>query len=205
MTSTACDRSALRRREHQSPASSSPSLVVRDLPGMAVEVADAPRNPRRTSSRAHGLISAPRRRASLDDPVHLFAGVDVVGQADAAAHVSFVSLSRAQYAPGLKRRPSPGCPAQVTTPWPRRRPAPGRSPNRRGLDEADALLHRLGRSASSSPRRVQMGHSALVSLTGTAFPRAAAPLCAQLQPSLPVPCVNPTVNGFTALSAVARR
>jgi hypothetical protein len=42
--------------------------------------------------------------------------------------------------------------------------------------------------------------------TRTVVPgRAAAPLCAQLQPSLPVPCVNPTVNGFTALSAVARR
>lgn len=38
-----------------------------------------------------------------------------------------------------------------------------------------------------------------------ATPGAAAPLCAQLQASLPVPCVNPTVNGFTAQSAVVRK
>ena len=35
---------------------------------------------------------------------------------------------------------------------------------------------------------------------------AAPPLCAQLQPALgSVPCVNPTVNGFTAKSKVVRR
>jgi hypothetical protein len=42
--------------------------------------------------------------------------------------------------------------------------------------------------------------------TRTVVPgRAAAPLCAQLQPSLPVPCVNPTVNGFTAQSPIVKR
>ncbi len=35
--------------------------------------------------------------------------------------------------------------------------------------------------------------------------RAAAPLCVALDAALPVPCVNPTVNGFTALSVVAKR
>jgi hypothetical protein len=35
--------------------------------------------------------------------------------------------------------------------------------------------------------------------------RAAAPLCTALQAALPVPCVNPTVNGFTAVSAIAKR
>jgi hypothetical protein len=35
--------------------------------------------------------------------------------------------------------------------------------------------------------------------------RAAAPVCALFAGKLPVPCVNPTVNGFTALSAIARR
>jgi hypothetical protein len=35
--------------------------------------------------------------------------------------------------------------------------------------------------------------------------RAAPPLCTQLQAALPVPCVNPTVNGFTAQSPVAKR
>jgi hypothetical protein len=47
---------------------------------------------------------------------------------------------------------------------------------------------------------------ALFFRTRTVVPgRAAAPLCAQLQAALPVPCVNPTVNGFTALSPVAKR
>jgi hypothetical protein len=35
--------------------------------------------------------------------------------------------------------------------------------------------------------------------------RTAPPLCTQLQAALPVPCVNPTVNGFTAQSTVAKR
>lgn len=35
--------------------------------------------------------------------------------------------------------------------------------------------------------------------------RPAPTLCAQLQASLPVPCVNGSFNGFTSLSAIARR
>ncbi len=35
--------------------------------------------------------------------------------------------------------------------------------------------------------------------------RPAPALCAQLQASLPVPCVNASFNGFTALSTIARR
>lgn len=35
--------------------------------------------------------------------------------------------------------------------------------------------------------------------------RAAAPVCALFTGRLPVPCVNPTVNGFTAQSAIVRR
>ncbi len=40
----------------------------------------------------------------------------------------------------------------------------------------------------------------------TAAPGAAAPLCTQLAPQLQgLPCVNPTVNGFTAQSKVAKK
>lgn len=39
-----------------------------------------------------------------------------------------------------------------------------------------------------------------------ATPGVAAPLCTQLAPALtPIPCVNPTVNGFTAKSKVVRK
>ena len=38
-----------------------------------------------------------------------------------------------------------------------------------------------------------------------AFRRLAPALCAQLQASLPVPCVNGSFNGFTSLSAIVRR
>jgi hypothetical protein len=42
--------------------------------------------------------------------------------------------------------------------------------------------------------------------TAVAAGGAAAPLCTQLQPLLGgVPCVNPTVNGFTAQSRVVRK
>jgi len=39
-----------------------------------------------------------------------------------------------------------------------------------------------------------------------AAPGAAPPLCTQLQPALgSIPCVNPTVNGFTAQSKSVRK
>jgi len=39
-----------------------------------------------------------------------------------------------------------------------------------------------------------------------AAPAAAPPLCTQLGPALaPVPCVNPTVSGFTVQSRVVRK
>jgi hypothetical protein len=42
--------------------------------------------------------------------------------------------------------------------------------------------------------------------TAVAAPGAAAPLCAQIGPLLaPIPCVNPTVNGFTAKSKVVKK
>jgi hypothetical protein len=42
--------------------------------------------------------------------------------------------------------------------------------------------------------------------TAVAAPGAAAPLCTQLGPMLaPIPCVNPTVNGFTVQSRVVRK
>jgi hypothetical protein len=42
--------------------------------------------------------------------------------------------------------------------------------------------------------------------TAVATPAAAAPLCTQLSAALaPIPCVNPTVNGFTAKSKVVRK
>ena len=42
--------------------------------------------------------------------------------------------------------------------------------------------------------------------TAVATPGAAAPLCTQLSPALaPIPCVNPTVNGFTAKSKVVKK
>jgi hypothetical protein len=42
--------------------------------------------------------------------------------------------------------------------------------------------------------------------TAVATPGAAAPLCTQLSAALaPIPCVNPTVNGFTAKSKVIRK
>jgi hypothetical protein len=41
--------------------------------------------------------------------------------------------------------------------------------------------------------------------TAVAAPGAAAPLCTQLGAGLGVPCVNPTVNGFTVQSRVVRK
>ncbi len=42
--------------------------------------------------------------------------------------------------------------------------------------------------------------------TAVTLPAAAAPLCSQLGPLLaPIPCVNPTVNGFTAQSKVVKK
>jgi hypothetical protein len=42
--------------------------------------------------------------------------------------------------------------------------------------------------------------------TAVATPGAAAPLCTQLSAALaPIPCVNPTVNGFTAKSKVVKK
>jgi hypothetical protein len=42
--------------------------------------------------------------------------------------------------------------------------------------------------------------------TAVATPGSAAPLCAQLTSLLaPIPCVNPTVNGFTAKSAIVKK
>jgi hypothetical protein len=42
--------------------------------------------------------------------------------------------------------------------------------------------------------------------TAVATPGAAAPLCTALSGALaPIPCVNPTTNGFTAQSRVVRR
>ena len=42
--------------------------------------------------------------------------------------------------------------------------------------------------------------------TAVATPGAAAPLCTQLSPALaPIPCVNPTVNGFTAKSKLVKK
>ncbi len=38
-----------------------------------------------------------------------------------------------------------------------------------------------------------------------ATPTTAAPLCTQLGPQLGVPCVNPTVNGFTAQSKIVKK
>jgi hypothetical protein len=68
-------------------------------------------------------------------------------------------------------------------------------------------LRRLG--------RVQVranGTYSFTARTGTFFranvvasPGTAAPLCTQLGPMLGVPCVNPTVNGFTAQTRVVRR
>ena len=43
-------------------------------------------------------------------------------------------------------------------------------------------------------------------VTAVGAPAAAAPLCTQLGPALaPIPCVNPTVNGFTVQSRVVRK
>jgi hypothetical protein len=71
-----------------------------------------------------------------------------------------------------------------------------------------AGLKRLGRARVSSA-----GAFAFKARAGTFFranavaaPGSAAPLCTQLGPALaPVPCVNPTVNGFTAQSRVVRK
>jgi hypothetical protein len=42
--------------------------------------------------------------------------------------------------------------------------------------------------------------------TAVATSAAAAPLCTQLSAALaPIPCVNPTVNGFTAKSKVVKK
>ncbi len=41
--------------------------------------------------------------------------------------------------------------------------------------------------------------------TVIATPTSAPPLCTQLAPLLPVPCVNPTVNGFTASSKTVKK
>ena len=69
-------------------------------------------------------------------------------------------------------------------------------------------LKRLGRAKVSAT-----GAFAFKAKSGTFFranavaaPGSAAPLCTQLGPALaPVPCVNPTVNGFTAQSRVVRK
>jgi len=68
-------------------------------------------------------------------------------------------------------------------------------------------LKRLGRVTVRAN-----GSYAFAAKTGTFFratavgaPGAAAPLCAQLGPALGVPCVNPTVNGFTVQSRVVRK
>ncbi|MGH3135837.1 MAG: hypothetical protein ACRDPV_05020 [Gaiellaceae bacterium] len=69
-------------------------------------------------------------------------------------------------------------------------------------------LKRLGRAKVSAA-----GTFAFKAKTGTFFRAnavaaagSAAPLCTQLTPLLaPVPCVNPTVNGFTAQSKVVRK
>jgi len=70
-----------------------------------------------------------------------------------------------------------------------------------------AGLKRLGRV-----RVAANGAFTFRAKTGTFFraqavasPGAAAPLCTQLGPALGVPCVNPTVNGFTAQSRVVRK
>jgi hypothetical protein len=68
-------------------------------------------------------------------------------------------------------------------------------------------LKRLGRVTVRAN-----GSYAFAAKTGTFYratavgaPGAAAPLCTQLGPALGVPCVNPTVNGFTVRSRVVRK
>ena len=68
-------------------------------------------------------------------------------------------------------------------------------------------LKRLGRA-----RVAANGRFTFRAKSGTFFradavvtPGTAAPLCTQLSPALGVPCVNPTVNGFTAKSKVVRK
>ena len=69
-------------------------------------------------------------------------------------------------------------------------------------------LKRLGRASVADN-----GRFAFKAKTGTFFradviaaPGIAAPLCTQLSPALaPIPCVNPTVNGFAAKSKVVRK
>ena len=50
------------------------------------------------------------------------------------------------------------------------------------------------------------GKKAAFFRTRTIVASSPAPaLCTKLQPALPVPCVNASFNGFTALSAITRR
>jgi hypothetical protein len=69
-------------------------------------------------------------------------------------------------------------------------------------------LKRLGRASVADN-----GRFTFKAKTGTFFradviaaPGIAAPLCAQLSPALaPIPCINPTVNGFAAKSKVVKK
>ena len=69
-------------------------------------------------------------------------------------------------------------------------------------------LKRLGKAkvAASGAFTFKAKTGTFFRANAIATPGSAAPLCAQLGPALaPVPCVNPTVNGFTVQSKVVRK
>jgi hypothetical protein len=69
-------------------------------------------------------------------------------------------------------------------------------------------LNRLGTAVSKTNGTYSFatsGKSLYFQARATAGPRPAPPLCDLLKAQLPVPCVNPTVNGFTVQSAVVKK
>lgn len=69
-------------------------------------------------------------------------------------------------------------------------------------------LKRLGRvrAGASGAYTFRARTGTFFRASAVAAPAAAGPLCTQLGPALaPIPCVNPTVNGFTAQSRVVRK
>jgi hypothetical protein len=69
-------------------------------------------------------------------------------------------------------------------------------------------LKRLGKAkvAASGAFTFKAKTGTFFRANAIATPGSAAPLCAQLGPALaPLPCVNPTVNGFTVQSKVVKK
>lgn len=77
---------------------------------------------------------------------------------------------------------------------------------RGGVKRNKLTLRKRVRVGASGRFTTTFNRGTFFRATVVAAPAAAAPLCTQLAPALaPVPCVNPTVNGFTATSKAVKK